>query len=102
MFGYLEHSSPKKPVGVPACQQKSGGPRQRAFAIPGRPATSKICRLRAPGRRPPAVQEGGAGDGSLADRWDSPTGKRTQNFAATALPSRKNLLARRVAVEGEW
>src|SRR5712664_397227 len=102
MFGYLEHSSPEKPVGVPACQKKSGGPRQRAFAIPGRPATSKICRLRAPGRHPPAVQEGGAGDGSLAGRRGSPIGKRMQNFGATALRSKKNPPAKGVAGESEW
>src|SRR5260370_6215719 len=98
MFGNLEHSSPEKPVAVPTCQEKSGGPRQRAFAIPGRPATSKICRLRAPGRRPPAVIVGGAGEGSLADRWDSPTGKRSQNFSATAPHSKKNSPARWYAV----
>src|SRR5260370_13515407 len=101
MFGNLEHSSPEKPVAVPTCQEKSGGPRQRAFAIPGRPATSKICRLRAPGRPPPAVQAGGAGDGFLADRWDSPIGKQIQNFAATALSSKKNPPARRAAIAGE-
>jgi len=51
-------SSPEKPVALPACQKKSGGPRQRAFAIPGRPATSKICRLREPRRRPLLETEG--------------------------------------------
>src|SRR5260370_7986521 len=102
MFGNLEHSSPEKPVAVPTCQEKSGGPRQRAFAIPGRPATSKICRLRAPGRRPLLEPEGGAEDGSLEDRWEPPIGKQIQNFAATSLSSNNNPPARRLAIEGEW
>src|SRR5216684_8520114 len=103
MFGNQEHSSlPEKPVAVPVCRKKSGGPRRRAFAIPGRPATSKICRPCEPGRRPLLETEGGAEGGFLEDLPKQPIGIRIQDFAATVLPSKKNRPAGRVAVEGAW
>src|SRR6266550_204601 len=100
MFG-KHSSSPEKPVALPACQKKSGGPRQRAVAIPGRPAISKICRLREPGRRPLLETEGGGEGGFLEDLPEQPIGKQMQNFAATVLPSKKDRPAGRVAVAGE-
>ena len=91
----------EKPV-APTCQKKSGEPRQRGFAIPGRPVTSRICLLCVWGRHQLLVPERGVADDFLEDRPVQPIVKRIQNFAAIALPSRKNLQAGRAAGERAW
>src|SRR6267378_4581937 len=92
----------EKPVALAACQKKSGEPRQRASAIPGRPATSRICRRYVSSPHQLLAPEGGAEGGFFEDLLEQPIVKQIQNFAAIALRSRKNRPVRKVAGESEW
>ncbi|SRR6266436_227860 len=92
----------EKLVALAACQKKSGEPRQRVFAIPRQPATSRICRRCVSGRHQLLVPEGGAEGDFFEDLLEQPIVKRIQDFAAIALLSKRNRPVRRVAVESEW
>src|SRR6267143_2968055 len=92
----------EKPVPLAACQKKSGEPRQQAFAIPGRPATSRICRRCVSSRHQLLVPEGGAKGDFFEDLLVQPIVKRIQSFAAIALQSKKNRLVGKAAGESAW